>query len=60
MKGRHLYAGGEDVFLGLAGEGWRQEWEETLPTGRKAGRGVRKIGKAGKFKQEGNISRQAA
>lgn len=42
MKGRHLYAGGEDVFLGLAGEGWRQEWEETLPTGRKAGRGVRR------------------
>lgn len=27
--------GGEGVFLGLAGEGWRQDWGEMLLTGRK-------------------------
>lgn len=33
--------GGEDVSLGLAGEGWRQDWGEILLTGRKAGKGGR-------------------
>lgn len=33
---------GEDIFLGLAEVGWRREWEETLLTGRKVGRGGRR------------------
>lgn len=44
--------GGEDVFLGLAGEGWRQDWEEILLTGRK-------VGKAGRQENQENSNRKA-
>lgn len=33
--------GGEDFFLGLTGEDWRQDWKEIFLTGRKVGKGGR-------------------